>query len=103
MNERPDWWERNAKLRDEMDLQSYEPPQFEDGTYVHIVVDEVERDLGCSIRFVAEDPTFPSVWAIEVDGEQARTLQRQKTERGNVVYPLGTDEFVEIIEIHVAK
>lgn len=103
MGEQPSWWKKNEKLRDEMGLQSYEPPQFEDETYVHTVVTGLEEDRCCSIQFVAEDPTFPSIWAIEINGEQVQTLQRRKTGKGNIVYSITANEFIEIIEAHTAK
>lgn len=95
--ERPDWWRRNQRLRERMGLPSYEPPRFDDGRYKHEVVESIEREYDCEITFRSTEPRHPSDWELRVDGERVATTERRRTDRGNAVYQLSADEFVELV------
>lgn len=97
-DEKPDWWRRNARLREEMELPRYDPPRFRDGVYTHSVVPELEQRYGCSIRFVGINTAYLDAWEVRVDGTTAFTVERRRDENGNTVYLLDAEEFVTRLE-----
>jgi len=90
---KPDWWRKNERDRDRMDLPAYEPSQFEDGTYAHRVVSDLETTHGCSITFIGLNVQYPDSWAVWIDGERAFTVERSRNENGNTVYHVDAEEF----------
>lgn len=89
---RPEWWTRNQRLRDELDLPAYEPSRLSDGTYVHEVVDSLEERYECSITLRSKNPRHPCDWRVLVDGEPVVTVERTRTEQGNTIYQLTSEE-----------
>lgn len=94
----PDWWRENRCLREEMGLPPYRPPRFEDDTYTHEVVPELEDQYDCRILFVGVDTHYPDDWSVEVDGEILMDVPRRRDENGNTVYELSAAQFVEQFE-----
>ena len=95
---KPDWWLRNEREREQMDLPSYEPAQFANGTYVHEVVSELESEHDCTITFLGVNTEYPDNWEVRVDGERAFTVGRSRDENGNTEYHLDADAFCDRIE-----
>jgi hypothetical protein len=89
----PPWAQRNASLRAEMGLPAYEPPRFADGTPTHEVIDALEREYGCTLRFVGVDARYGDDWEVRIDGEPTFRIGRRRTETGNVVYQLTAETF----------
>jgi hypothetical protein len=92
-DERPSWWAENERLREEMSLPPYEPSRFEDGTYTYRVVERIEAEHDCTVRFVAVDPRYPDGWEVRADGERLFPIGRRRDEHGNTVYEMAADEF----------
>lgn len=97
-SERPEWWEKNQRLREEMELPDYEPPRFEDGVYTHEVITRIEGEYDCDIAFRAPCPHHPCEWEVRVDGECVGTTARRRTDRGNTVYRLSSRRFRDLVE-----
>lgn len=94
-DERPEWWRRNEQCREQMGLPAYDPSRFTDGVYVHETIDALEDEYDCQIRLESVDPTYPSRWAIQVDDRTCATIRRRRTENGNNVYQLTSNELRE--------
>lgn len=94
----PDWWDKNRQLKRGLGIPDYEPPRFDDGTYTHSVVDELEKVFGCEIRFVGYNTEYPDDWVVEVDGRKIMAIGRYRDENGNTVYKLTSDEFKRQLE-----
>lgn len=96
--DRPDWWDANQALRDELGLPRYEPSQLLDGSYLHRVIDELEGEHGCEIDLVSHNPSYPSTWSVVVDGTTCVTMERRRDEHGNNVYQLSAAELRRHVE-----
>lgn len=95
---RPEWWSHNETLRRQLGLPEYEPPRFEDGTYTHAVVPEVERAHDCTIRFrSAVNPEYPDDWRVVVDRTPVARVGRHRDKNGNTVYELTAEQFRELV------
>lgn len=92
-DERPSWWVENQRLREELSLPPYEPSRFADGTYTHRVVEPLEAEHDCVIRFVALEPRYPDDWEVRADGERLFGIGRRRDEHGNTVYEMETEAF----------
>lgn len=75
---RPDWWRRNAEEFREHGLPDYRPPRFEDDELVPPVVEDLEAELGVSIRLRVVDPQEGNRWEVLVDGEPAGRFDRER-------------------------
>lgn len=95
---RPDWWEGNQALRDELGLPRYEPSRLRCGAYLHQVVADLETTHGCEIDLVSHNPSYPSSWCVVVDGTTCVTMERHRDERGNNVYQVSAAELRENVE-----
>lgn len=93
--ERPGWWEDNESIRSALGLPEYEPPRFEDGTYTHEVVPELEERFGVEIRFVGVNTDYGDDWAVRIDGEPAMSVGRHRDENGNTVFEITAGAFRE--------
>lgn len=91
--DRPEWWDKNSQLKQDLGIPSYEPPRFADGTYTHSVVEDLQSELGCTIRFVGYDTEYPDNWSVEADGQHVMEIDRYRDENGNTVYELSASEF----------
>ncbi|MDS0222414.1 hypothetical protein NDI54_13785 [Haloarcula sp. S1AR25-5A] len=96
-HERPQWWQKNAALRERMGLPEYEPSRLTDGTYVHEVLDEIEAKYDAQINLISEDPSYPSVWVFRLDGSDCVAVERHRDEKGNNVYQISASELREQI------
>jgi hypothetical protein len=101
-SERPDWWQKNAELRDELGLPEYEPSRLLDGTYVHEVLAAVESEYGVTVELVSEEPSHPSTWAFVIDGVECASAIRRRDERGNNVYQITAEELRQQIDSELA-
>jgi hypothetical protein len=104
-NSKPEWWSVNEELRDEMDLNEYEPPRFADDTYTHEIVNPLEAEYDCTIQFRSDvNPEYPEDWEVRVDHESVARVPRYRDESGNTVYRTSPEEFrgvlVEYLEEH---
>ncbi|MFB6131725.1 MAG: hypothetical protein ABEJ28_13010 [Salinigranum sp.] len=99
---KPDWWTENERLRTEMDLSEYEPPRFEDGTYTHEIVEELEARYGCEIQFRSNvNPEYPEDWEVRIDLESVAPIGRRRDGDGNTVYLTTPEAFRETVVEHV--
>ena len=92
-DERPSWWTENERLREELSLPPYEPSRFADGVYTHRVVERLETEQDCTVRFVALEPRYPDDWEVRVDGERLFGIGRRRDEHGNTVYEMEAERF----------
>lgn len=90
--DRPDWWRRNERLRAALGLPAYEPPRFDDGTYVHEVLPPIEESFDCVLR-LEKNTARSDDWELTVDGEPSMPVERYKDEAGNVVIETSSAEF----------
>lgn len=98
MSGKPSWWQRNQALREQLDLPDYEAPRFADGRYTYRIVDDLEAEYGCVLRFVGFNTEYPDDWAVEADGERLFDVGRHRDSNGNTVYELTGGEFVRRVE-----
>jgi len=85
-----------ARFRDRYDLPPFRPPRFLDDTPVHPVVSALEAELGVEVTFVERD--VGSGWAVQLDGNHAFTVERQRDVATNVVVPISPSEFRGAVE-----
>lgn len=100
--DRPDWWDANQALRDELGLPRYEPSRLLGGAYLHQVINELEAEHGCEIELVSHNPSYPSNWRVVVDGTTCVKMERRRDEHGNNVYQLSVAELRQAVE-HALK
>ena len=93
MTDRPDWWDENQALRDRLGLPAYEAPRFEDGTYAHRVVGELENRFDCQLRFVGYNTEYPEDWVVEADGDPLFPIGRHRDSSGNTVFEMNSETF----------
>jgi hypothetical protein len=93
----PEWWLRAAKHFEAHELVPYQPPQFTDGTYKHIVEAELEAELGVRIALRCKNAEIGDDWTVLVDGEPVGTIGRFRSRDGYTVYKIGPDEFRDLI------
>jgi hypothetical protein len=96
--EKPDWWVENEQIRESMGLPEYDPPRFEDDVYVHEVIDDLEAECDCTVQIIGLDTDYLDDREVRVDGEVAFTVGRLRTERGNTVYQIPSEEFASRVE-----
>ena len=89
----PEWWRENQRLKAEMGLPEYEPPRFADGTYAYEVVEWIETEAECRIRFIGVDTRYGEDWEVRVDGETAFGIGRRRDDNGNTVYGMTAEAF----------
>lgn len=97
---RPHWWQSNEQIKEEYDLPSYDPPRFQDGEYVHDVVNNLEEELDVRIRFVNSEPVENGLWQISIDGEPLEELGRYRDDQANSVFELDSETFRELVLKH---
>lgn len=93
----PDWWRRNVELFSAHGMRPYRPPRFSDGGIVPEVVAELEREHDVELRICGFDSADDTEWALTIDGERRRELERWRSSKGYSVYELSTPEFCEIV------
>jgi hypothetical protein len=96
--DRPSWWVENERLREEMSLPPYEPSRFDDGTYTYRVVERLEEEYGCTLRFVSLESRYPEDWEVRADGERIFPVGRHRDEHGNTVYEMESERFERLVE-----
>lgn len=101
-SERPDgevpaWWEENVEIREELGLGGYDAPRFEDGRYVHEVLEELEAEHDGQIRLVDPEPSTGRGWEVRLDGEPVATVQRTRDANANTVFGMRAAAFREAI------
>lgn len=101
LSQLPDWWRRAVEEFREYGLKPYHPPTFEDGTYKHRVVDELEERLGVDVDFVGTGVSVSDAWTVRVDNSSVGTIERHRDSGGYSVYEMESDEFREWILGHV--
>lgn len=96
--EKPDWWIENEELRESYGLPAYDPPKFEDGAYVHEVVNELEAEFGCSIRILGVATAYLDDWEVRLNDETVFEVGRHRNEYGNTIYEMPSDSFIDKLE-----
>lgn len=97
-NDVPPWWDENVEIKEELGLPGYDAPKFDDGVYVHAVVDELESRYGCQIQFIDPSPTEESRWEVRVDGQPVEEVQRTRDADSNTVFRITSAEFRAAVE-----
>jgi hypothetical protein len=99
---RPEWWVEAERMREEMALPPYEPSRFVDGVHTYRVVERLEAEHDCVLRFVALDPRYPDDWEVRADGERLFAIGRHRDEHGNTVYEMDVESFERAVETALA-
>ncbi|MGM0590048.1 MAG: hypothetical protein ACQETI_00220 [Halobacteriota archaeon] len=99
---KPDWWRENERLRRRLGLPAYEPAQFLDGTYTHVVVRKLEETHDCEIQFRSSvNPAYPDDWSVRIDRQTVGHIGRSRDDKGNTTYELTSDEFRAMVGSYV--
>lgn len=98
---KPDWWDENEELRQDYELPGFEPPSFQDNSFVHEITEELEERYDCSIRFVNRNPAEDGDWVVLLDGTEVLRTDRYRNEDANSVFELSAKEFRAAVEAHV--
>jgi predicted Rdx family selenoprotein len=93
----PAWWRENVDAFRRHGMRPYRPPRFADGTVTTEVINDLEADLGVSVRIRALNPHTGGGWEIVVDGESVDRIERERTEGGYSKYGVTAGEFEEIV------
>lgn len=99
--ERPAWWQECTRIKADLGLPDYEPPRFDDGAYVHEVVDDLAGGLEAPIRFIGVNTSYPDDWEVRLGDEPLFDIGRRRDEDGNTVYGLTSAQFRERFEAAV--
>lgn len=91
----PEWWREAVEEFREYGLRPFRPPRFEDSTLKFEVVEALERELDCEIRFVGIDVRYGDDWAVEVDGDVVGSIPRRRDPDGYTVFEMTAPEFGE--------
>jgi len=97
-DEKPDWWRENEFLREEMNLPSYRPSIFADGSFTHTILADIEAECGSTIRFLAVNPEYPDDWEVRINDRTIFKIGRHRDENGNTVYEMTSKEFRHILK-----
>ncbi|WP_459890273.1 hypothetical protein [Halostagnicola bangensis] len=95
---KPDWWRANERARASMDLPSYEPPRFDDSVYVHEVVPTLELVHDCEILFLGINVEYTDEWTVQIDGDDAFSVERSRDDSGNTIYHIDSAAFRSAVE-----
>ncbi|MDG5776772.1 hypothetical protein VB773_18680 [Haloarculaceae archaeon H-GB2-1] len=101
--DKPDWWVENEQIRESMGLPEYDPARFEDDVYVHEVIDDLEGEYDCSIQIIGLDTDYLDDREVRVDGETAFTIGRRRTDHGNTVYQIPSEQFASRVKQAVSN
>lgn len=93
----PEWWRQNIKEFSEHSMRPYRPPRFTDGAIEPEVTDELEEELGVSIRLRSIDPQLGNDWRVWIDGESVEVIKRSREAGGFSKYHIKSEEFRNII------
>lgn len=99
---KPDWWLENEQIRDEMDLPPYRPPRFADDVYTYEVIEPLESEFDCEVRFVGVNARHGEDWTVRVDGDPAFSVGRRRDEQGNTVYTVDSEAFERQVRAAIA-
>jgi len=91
----PAWWQDAIELFEEREMRPYQPARFDDGEFVHTVVESLEEEYGVSISFRCVNATIADDWTVLVDWEPVGTVGRYRSTEGYTVYDMTADEFSE--------
>jgi len=97
-SELPDWWRKTIEEFQQYGLRPYRPPRFEDGVLKHEVVDDLERQHGVEIRFLAYASQIGDAWQVQVDGEPVGEIERRRSPEGYTVYGMESEAFADFVE-----
>jgi hypothetical protein len=100
-SDKPDWWRANEELRQEYQLPSFTPPSFQDGRYVHSVVEDIEEQHNCTIQIVSQNPTADEGWTVLVDGTEVLRTERYRNKDVNAKFKHTSDKFRKEIKRQV--
>lgn len=92
----PDGWVEHARFKERYDLPPFRPPRFGDGSELHETVSSLEKQHDVELSFVSYDVT--EGWVLEIDGEQAFTIDRHRDDAANVVIPMSAARFRDRVE-----
>lgn len=92
-----DWWRRNIEEFRDHGLPPYRPPRFADGALVPPVVDDLERELGLTVRIRVVDPQDGNEWEVLVGGERVGSVDRRRHADGYPVIGLTSAEFSALV------
>lgn len=96
--EQPDWWTENEELKEYLGLPPYDPPRFEDGTYLHDVVPDLEERFDCDVQLIGVNTEYLDDWEVRLDGTTAFEVGRRRDENGNTIFLTDPDRFCERVE-----
>lgn len=85
-----------------MGIPEYQPPRFEDSVYTHTVVNKLEKEYDCTIRFVGINSNYPDDWKVHIDGQPDIEIGRHRDPNGNTVYEMESKQFEAEIENYFA-
>lgn len=94
----PEWWQEAIEEFERHGLRPYRPPRFEDDVLKHEIIEDLERDHGIHIRFVAYNTRFEDDWEVQIDGESIGEIGRHRAPEGYTVFETDSEEFVEFVE-----
>lgn len=93
----PEWWTENEDIKQGYDLPEYDAPRFDDGTYVHEVVEELETTFGVRIQLLNTEPVENGVWEVTVDGDVVAECERYRDEKANSVFEIRAERFRDLV------
>lgn len=91
--EKPDWWEANKQLKNELGLPPYRPPRFLDDVYTFEVVGPLESKYNCNIRFSVTNPGYPDDWEVRVNQKPIMEIGKYRDKNGNTIFEITSTEF----------
>lgn len=97
----PAWWRTAVEEFDAHDLRPYRPPRFADGTFVHELRDDLERDLDVAIGFGATGSDYRERWTVRIDGDPAFEIPRFRAAEGYTVYDVDPETFADRVRTAV--
>ncbi len=97
VSELPSWWQQAIETFQTHDLRPYRPPQFEDGTPKHEVVEQLEDALEIDIRFVCLEVENATNWTVLVDNTPIGRIGHRRSPEGYSVYEMGSEDFEHFV------
>lgn len=93
LDELPLWWRRAVKEFRSHGLRPYHPPVFEDGTYKHCVVDNLEERIGCRIDFIGTEVPNSDEWLVRINNNPIGAVGHHRDPSGYSIYEIDSEEF----------
>ncbi len=93
----PAWWREAVLEFAAHDLRPYRPPRFADDALTQPLIDELEAELGVTVRLMGLDARYLDDWSVVVDGEPVAEVPHRRSPDGYTRFGIDADAFEAVV------